>query len=402
MQGLISARQTYILAIGLLTGTSTLVPVAAPAGADRWLAILLAAGVALGYVRIWQALVEQAAVPAFLPPVGTDPAQPGPTTPDGIWSSLAGPVTGRLLASVYLLFFIHLEAMTLHEITTIIGTVPLPRTPRPILSVLFLGLAVWAASQEIEGVARLAEVVIPLSFAASAIVLVLSFLTPHLVEIDRLLPVLDHGWRPLAQGLFSALAFPLGELVTLLPFAASYRHPQRWEGSVVRAIGLVGLLLIGLSIRNVGVLGVEEVSRLPFPGLVAVELVQIGHFIERIEALALFVWVNGSFVKLTVGLLAAQRSLLEMLGIPLSSPQPVSSRLLIALAFTVGALSTGLYKTVMDATHFLSEAYPLYALLFELVIPAVLLATLFRRRRQPVRADQPQPTSRGGDGPGAQ
>lgn len=364
----ISSRQVLVLTVGLLVGTSTVLTSASPAKADQWWVLLVAALMAIVFCTlVWGALIERARQ-----------AQHSGTYGESFWILLAGPVLGRVAAAAYFFYFVYLAALVMRHLVTVLGLSVLPSTPTAVLILLFAAMAVWSSSQGIEGVARLAEIIIPASYAASWAVLILSFLTPGLLHLDRLLPFLDLGWRPVIHGIATAITFPFLELVALLPVLLWLPEPRDGIPMIRRGIVLAALLLSGLALRNVTALGVEEASRYVFPGLASVELVRVGRFIERIDVLALFVWVNAGFIKLAVVLLASAgclRDLLDLQGRAEMAP------LEVALGFVVAALTGGLYANNREMVEFAVNVYPVFAASFQVVLPLVLLFAGPRLRR---------------------
>ncbi|MBE3582660.1 MAG: GerAB/ArcD/ProY family transporter [Limnochordaceae bacterium] len=381
----ITPRQILFLAMGTLTGTSTLLLPAPVAGSDQWLAILMGAALGLAltfvYQSLWKALrrVQGENLPH------TAATQPAPVNP-GMFVRAAGPAWGRILAFLYWGFFTHLAALVLRNLVTSIGSEVLPRTPTPVLVTAFLALAVWSASQGTEGVARLAEAIIPMTYLASFVIIGLSIITPHLVDLRRLLPAFDRSWQPVVQGSWEAFTFPFAELVALLPFGLASRPPERTAAMVRRGIVLTAVMLMLMAARTLAALGPAEVSRYVFPGFIATELIEVGGFVERIDAVALFIWINAGFVKLTLTLLAAAQSLFDLLGL---ERREETTPLLLSLGLVVGALTTGLYSSPVDMVIFAKCTYPVYAPVFEVLGPFLLL-TLARRRNLSAQPVTPQ------------
>ncbi|MBE3576308.1 MAG: GerAB/ArcD/ProY family transporter [Limnochordales bacterium] len=375
----ITLWQLFVLAVGVLMGTSTLLPAGVPAGRDAWLAVLVALSVGLVLTALWQRLIDGvAAANRRSPPGGQEQAEKRP--PAGrVWIVAFGPVVGRIVAALYFVHFVHWSAAVLRNMTTLIGLEVLPRTPTPVILVPFVGLAVWSISQGIEGTGRLAEVVIPIAFIASGLILLLALLTPGLVDMGQLLPLFERGYRPFLHGVLLAVSFPFAELVAFIPIALSLRDPSRAATPMRWAMVVTGLLLAMQEVRNIAVLGVHEAVRFLYPGLAVNELIELGRVVQRIEAIAIAVWINAGFIKLTVIMLAATSCVQEILDLRERRHLPP---VIAAIGLVAGALAAGLYSTAGELALFAMDVWVVYAPLFQIAIPAIALVSLRMRQRQ--------------------
>jgi len=374
----ISLWQLLVLAIGVLMGTSTLLPAGTPAGKDAWLAVLVAAGLGVLLTSVWQGLITACTEGGHTKERGGRGRQEGQRWEENIWVAAFGPWTGRIVSAIYFVYFTHLVTLVLRNITSLIGIEVLTRTPTPVILVALVGLAVWSASQGPEGTARLAEVVIPLAFLGSTFLVILALLTPGLVDMSQLKPVLERGYRPFFHGMMEALTFPFGELVALLPLALSLQQPARAAVPLRWAILVGGLLLAAQEVRNIAILGVHEAVRFIFPGLAVNKLIELGRVVERIETIAIFVWVNAGFIKLTVVLLAATNSVRELLDLKVHKQMPP---VIAAIGLVAGALTVGLYSTDTEMVRFAADIWPVYAPIFQLIIPVLALVSARLRSR---------------------
>src|SRR5690606_9253999 len=107
-------------------------------------------------------------------------------------------------------------------------------------------------------------------------------------------------------------------------------------------------------------------ASLTFPTFVLARYTQIGIF-ERMEALVMITWVGGVIVKLSIFYYAAFRCIQDCLMV---------NKTLWILFFTSIILYFGslyIFTNILELFNFLDMYLPLLALLFELIIPLLLL-----------------------------
>lgn len=346
-EGRISLAQFAILLTAYLIGRSTLIMPVEVAQQDGWLAILLGAGLAVGPLLLWLGLGQRFQ--------GLSPVE--------YTRRALGNFFGIPVVVLYLWFFLHVGAGVTRNIGEMYVTAIMPETPVVVFVGVLAFLTALTVRSGLEVVVRLAELLLPWLLLSLGSLLVLTFATPGLLHWEYLQPILGSGWRNILRGTLLAFTFPFGEVAAflfLLPFLNKTRQVRAYA---LVPWGGVALLLAFVHARNVAVLGVYELGRLSFPTLAAVQLINVGDFLQRLDALVVFNWTFGTFLKMAVLQYAVCLGSAQLLGLQDYRP----------LAFPVALLMTGLsiliYENFAQMRQVYSTIYPFYALPFTVLLP---------------------------------
>jgi spore germination protein KB len=190
------------------------------------------------------------------------------------------------------------------------------------------------------------------------------------LKAENLMPVLGNGIRPVLKGTLSAFTFPFGETVVFTGILSSLQRSRS-----VKKVYLTGLLIAGFfitisSLRNIMVLGVEDLSSVYFPSYSVIGRINIGNFLQRMEVAVSMVFILAGFVKISVCLLAACKGLSKLFG------YTDYRFLVIPVTLLMVNLSYILYENIMEMFEWAFKVFPYYALLFELILPVMIFAAL--------------------------
>lgn len=348
--------QYAVLLGGFLIGTSTLLVPVGPAQHSSWISQLAAAALGVPTVILWLRISEK--FPRKLPAE--------------YFVEAAGRPLGAALTIVYMWFCFHLGSTVVASFMEVYVAAVYSKTPEIIFDAGLVFLSFAAVYLGIETFARASEIVVPLAYLASASTVVASLMTKNLLDFRELLPI--HGAAPILLTTWQAYAFPFGETIvflSVLPYVTGGKHMLRASAAPVV---IVGLLLTSVGVRNIAALG-HIVERALFPSLMAVELVSVGDFIQRLDSVLLIVWTFSAFVKTTACLFAVVVNAAALFRV----------KDYRVLAFPFAALMTvaasGLTGRTVAMTEFARFVWPLYALPIELGIPLIVLGTASLRRR---------------------
>ncbi|HYF80574.1 MAG TPA: endospore germination permease [Symbiobacteriaceae bacterium] len=265
----------------------------------------------------WQAaLVMTAAGLLLLLPVGALARRfPGQGLPQ-IAEAVGGPVLGSLFSLYVLAWLFATTANSLRNFTEVyIGTI-LPNTPPSVLTFVALFCMAYGSYRGLESVGRATQVLLPVILAG--IVLVLVFSMPRL-QLSRLYPFWGHGLvYTVSGGAYNAGL--LAEAIVVLILAYSLRDAKN-----VRKAGMLGVALFGLlSALTCAVLvmifGAPDAAQQPFPLFNLSQLVYLGRFMQRTEALIVMFWFFNVAVRLIVLFHALVVTLTGMLRLPYHRP----------------------------------------------------------------------------------
>jgi spore germination protein (amino acid permease) len=290
----ISARQLWLLIAASRTAAiTTTLPVVtgAMAGRDAWIASLLATVLAVGFGLVVAAFARNLRRDSFAE----------------YSRRVLGPHLGSAAALVLLAAFIggaHFQARTFADLITLTA---LPKTPTWALGLITTFAPTFIAWRGLDGLGRAAEVGLTL------LIISFAFLLPAVsapeFEWQWVLPVLEHGWRPVVTAVPVALLWFM--LLTSVSLAA-YPHldqPKRLPGALVVGNLVPGLILTAMAVVVVGQFGPGQAARMVSPVYVLVNSLRIGAVVRRLEILAVAIWVPAACLMTGLLIWAAARLL---------------------------------------------------------------------------------------------
>jgi spore germination protein KB len=357
----ISDRQGIILMILFVWGSSILVGAGGAAKKDLWLALIIALIMALILVGIYIKLLNLY--------FGRNLYE--------IVNLIYGKYIGTVISIIYIWYSLHLGALVIDNFGQFISTVGLPETPIIVPKIFLTVLCAWAAKEGIEVIARWGQLFIVFIFFIMVITLL--FAIPSM-KPWQILPVMEDGVMPLVKGSFGTLAFPFLETVIIMavtPFAKTKESISR----IFRYGTLIGgIFLLMFALRNLFTIGANKISFHYFPSYIAVGRINIGDFIQRPQILLTTSFLITGFVKISLCLLAMVNGIAKLLKLKDFRTIVYPSALLML------SLSTVVYKNIIETVLWSPTIYPVYAMLFQLIIPAATLIIALVKSKNSARS----------------
>ncbi|HBT47422.1 MAG TPA: hypothetical protein DEA73_06040 [Peptococcaceae bacterium] len=284
--------------------------------------------------------------------------------------TVLGKILGKAMTLFYVLAFVQWNAIVLREFGEFLVAAVMPETPLIVFTVTLMVLAVYAARNGLEVIARSAQFILPLMVSFFLIVLVLA--TPKM-SLRNLFPLLEGGLGPLLLGAFITLG-STGEIIVISVVGAFLQQPEGVKRSLILGLaGILFFLVLGV-MGGVLVFGACEAGRLTFPAFSLARVISIGNFLERIEVLFMAIWVGGIFIKVTLNLYIAA------LGLATAADLREYRPLCAPLAALVVVLSVWLFDNLTGVLFYLEQVLPVWALLWQWTVPAALALTAVIRK----------------------
>lgn len=364
-RGQISLQQLYFLLFTFILATTDIyMPhiVTVKAGRDGWLAVLLA-------------VLEGAVAVLVIIPLGLRFRR---QTLIGFSRQILGFWLGSLVGLFYIYNFVTHSSRQVWHVSELMVTAFLPTTPKVVFIAIMVVLAGSAVRRGLEVFTRVNDLLLPVG---AFTVLLVGALVAKDLDLRNYLPVLERGWKPVIDGslpLFGHVA--QGYIILmLLPFVASVRGIYAWSFGTLGGL----LALLGVGVMAIGVFGAEVTARFPYPALELVRMINVRDFIQHLEALMMLVWFGGIFLKYAILLYMTSLAIAQWLGLRDYRP------LVWPLGILTAALSL-LTPEVQKVTEFFAKVFPGFALVLELVLPALLLAVAVLRGVREDGAPQPR------------
>ncbi|CAM4371136.1 GerAB/ArcD/ProY family transporter [Paenibacillus tarimensis] len=355
----ISILQQFVLIFLFQVGSAIVVGAgAADAKQDLWIAEIVACAIGLILVVIYVYILR---------------LKPGYDLYD-ILSLVFGRWPGRLLAVLYILYFFYISARVLRDFTELLIIDVLPETPLEIVTLLFILTVIYMVYMGIEVLGRMSETFVPY-FITFVLLITLFLIFGQDISVENLLPVLGDGWEPVLKVVFPELVtFPYGETVVLMIIMAHTTHPRYMPLTALLATVLSGSVLSYHAFLMIAVLGGDMVARSTFPLLSVVREVSIANFIERLDALVVFIMMVGIFVKVSLFFYGGLKGLEFLTRIPFR-------HFVLPCGLMVGFLSIIIAANFAEHIEEGVQIVPLFFHVpFQIIIPVLLLAVLLIQR----------------------
>lgn len=340
-----------------LVGSSLTVPLAAEAGHDAWISILLSIAASFGIVWIYSTLCQ---------------LYPGKSLVE-IGGLLFGPWAGRLLGLCYAWYGFHLGVLVLRNFTDFILTVALPTTPPVVISGVMMVIVMWVVYMGIEVVCRCSIAILGFVLFEG---ITSVFLMGKDFELGNLLPVVDRGWAPIMEGVTQLVGFPFGETILFAMIIPHINKIEQTKKTMLWALLTAGFLLLLVNVRNTLVMG-DLISRMIYPSYTTYQYISIADFIERVEPFTIVTWVSGGFIKISVCLYASTKAL----STAFSGKR--YRTYLVPLSILMLEFSRFIYKNNAELIQFATKVWQWYSVPFQILIPLLMLlaAVIVRRKR---------------------
>ncbi|MEK3800592.1 GerAB/ArcD/ProY family transporter [Peribacillus sp. FSL H8-0477] len=357
----ISAYQLFILIVLFELGSALLVPLAIAANQDAWLAILI------GMVGGFCLYLVYHGLYSYYPDL----------PPTEYIQKILGSFLGKILSFIYILYFIYLSARVLRDFGEMLITSFYWETPLFILNTLMVLLVIYTIRKGIEVLARTSELlfVLIILLGISALFLIV---VSGIIQISNLEPVLEEGIKPVIKTTFTqTLYFPFGEVVIFSMILPYLNRPEKAKRIGLFAIGFSGLILASVMAINVSVLGVNNITRSPFPLLSTIQTIEVAGFLERLDVYFILLSVIGVFFKMCVFFYAS------VVGTASLFKVKDSARLAFPLGLAILILSitiaSNFSEHVKEGLHLIT----LYLHLpFQVIIPILLLLIAFIKNKK--------------------
>jgi spore germination protein KB len=276
---------------------------------------------------------------------------------------ILGKWLGTCLGLYYIYFwFMSLSIMTIQH-TFFIKALLLPRSPSIIGSLTLLILCGLAVYMGIEVIGRCTEFLTPMKLI---FLMPLLILTIGAADSEQLKPILGDGILPVLQGAIlpgGAFMNQLFILGWLLPYL---NQPKKaYKVSLLALLGIFIFVFI-VVISAIMILG-SLTGQLNYSYLSVMQYIGIEGSFERLEAIAVMIWVIGSFSKVSVSLFILCISISQIFRIQnyrdLVAP--------VTLLCLIG--SVWVFKNGAELQTYLTLIYPSAGFVTQSLIPLLLL-----------------------------
>lgn len=343
----LSFKQGIYLLILFIIGSSIILPLAASAKQDAWLAIIIAALAALPMYMIYARIL-------YLNP-GCDLFF--------IIKKILGSFLGTVINIVFIWYALHLAALVLNNFGEFINVASLPETPKIVMMMMISLLILWVVKEGIEVTARCGEIFLPIIIVGATLTFLL--LIPKL-QLTRIQPMLYDGIGPVLESAFGVFSFPFGEAVVFLFVFSSIRQTKQIYKIMGIGLGIGAVIIMFSAVMVLMVIGPERYASHYFPSYLAVREISIGDFLQRLEVVVFIITIFAGFIKIGVCLLAASK------GVAAVTKSQDYRFLVTPMAVLMLSLACILYTNNKEMTEWAVKVYPYYAFPFQVILPLLI------------------------------
>lgn len=360
-QGKITPYQLFCMMTAFLSGNSIIMQSLNAAGRDTWISVVLAVLVGAVMVLVTTRLAVQF---------------PNLTLIEYI-QVLFGKSLGKIIATLYLWFFLHLGGLVLRNYGEFMTSLIMPETPIWFFDLTLALVVAYLVYQGVEVMGRLSEIIF--SFGIVFIVIMISLLgLSGVLDSKNLYPVLEGGITRVIQGAVPVASFPYLQLILFTMIFPRVNIIAKSRKAALWAIVLIGMVLDGVLIMGIALEG-DNLAGLTFPGYYIFRLIYVGEFIERIDPVIMTLFLMGTFIKVGISFYAFVLGLAQLLGLKNYKPLIMPSSVIMVV------ISLLAYKSTFEIFNFAVNVYPIYAFPFQVILPVLMLfLAKFRKKGQAV------------------
>lgn len=361
----IDSLQLFCMIVLFQLGSSVVLGIGLEAKKNAWIAIFLSTIIGIGlyflYICIYRMVGLEKNLHAILQYIFSRPI-------------------GFFLSLLYYLYFLYLAARVTADFSFFSNGVLLWNVPSWTLKLTILLIAAYICFLGIEALGRSSEALSLIMFTFIIIIIVMVF-TQEEFRVNNLRPVLEEGMQPIFKAMFPTLiTFPFGELIVFLCYFQYLKTFTKYQKNGWLAVLTSGTILMVASILNVGVLTDELAKTFTFPFIKTIEHINFLNFLHHIELLAVFVFIIGGLIKISIFSYAGITGLADLFKIK------KEQKVIFPFLLIVYLISVFFMKNFIIHLHIGLKIVPLYIhLFFQYLIPImgflILLFRFFLRKR---------------------
>jgi spore germination protein KB len=275
-----------------------------------------------------------------------------------------GRIGGAVVSLMFIWFFITLTTVSLSSFGVFLRQTILVETPPIATKVVCMLVSAYAVWNGLKVLTRYAAVFTLIAYALTAFGIVFTF---SIMDFGNFLPILAQPALNYVQSTHIMATIPFGELVAFLMVAPYVRKGKE----PLRAYLIGGFLLGCITILSVVVRDTAVLGRVGLlfaqPSFETLRLINIMKSINRVELLFAIVLIILMFFKIAVLYYVSVLAVAQVLHLKSYSP------LVLIIGALIVAYSVFVYPSTEVRATLGRDILPIFWLLFELVLPLLLL-----------------------------
>ncbi|GMK48769.1 hypothetical protein PghCCS26_58990 [Paenibacillus glycanilyticus] len=250
----------------------------------------------------------------------------------------------------------------------------LPLTPQFVVLFIFCFICMFAAMNGLRTIAYVSCILLPIVVVLGDFVMSANMPSK---DYRYLLPMFEMGMYPIFKGsVYSLSAFMELSFLLLIQHEMK-RSFKKWHLLLLTI--MLMLLTLGPTIGAITLFGPEEASMMRYPAYSQWRLVQIGKYFEHVDFFAVFQWLSGALIRISLPLYLIQ----------LYGPFKKIKRKWIGMLITVLVLAIASYTVLMHMKWYMILMKGYFQVAW-ILFGAVLLLLWVLSYRKPKKSARPE------------
>lgn len=250
------------------------------AGVDSWLAFLIAGVAAVFFYMILIRIIR---------------LRPGMDLFEIIESAF-GPVAGRILGIFLILCMTFYSTLITEYMSQFVATTTRNQNVDFVFSIVFTIVCIFICKVSVHAFGRFINLVGPL--IVLTILLSFSFYFMRLSP-SQLLPIMENGPAPVLTGAYSLFVSPFCNILLMFSFFKRMHSGKGFAKSLFISLAISIVIITARYAVNICVLGEFAIQELYYPSYMALSVLNIAPFFQRIEVLLAVHFILINLIKLS-------------------------------------------------------------------------------------------------------
>lgn len=284
---------------------------------------------------------------------------------------------GKWIGSIVSISLVYFTFITSGELLYYVGefmvTQIMPETPLAAISILFVCIVIMGTRLGLETFARSAEIFF--SVFVFLFIILVAFVSPQ-IKFQNIQPVFEAGIGPILGSLLHFISiFSLSSVVLLMIYPASINQPGAARKAFYKGIIIGGIALFIIILLTILVLGASSAARHLYPSYLLGKKINVGGFLQRIEAIMAFMWIITIYYKMIILFYASVTGLSQILKLKDERP------LTLPLGMLMVIVSLIIHPDVTHLYSYNEKIWLPYVATYGLCLPIVLLVFIKLRKK---------------------
>ncbi len=274
-----------------------------------------------------------------------------------------GKFIGKIITVVFVGYAIYWTADVLNNYGQFIEVVSFAETPKIMPIIVMAILCMWGIKGGIEILGRWSRFFFLFPLVILMMIIILSIDNMNIKNIE---PILKEGYNPLIKGAFSVFSQPFVQMIAFTMIFSCFDKKNAPYKIYFIPFAIAGVYMTLLTLINILVLGSDRATSVYYPAYAMVSKIDIGHILQRVEAIISISFILGGFVKVSVLLLCVCKGISKVFNYE-------GYRFIIApIGLIIINLSYFQYDSVMNYMEFNSDIWPYYFFPFQVILPIII------------------------------